>query len=130
MDVVIDTSAVMAVIINEPEREALIERTIGATLIASGSILWEIGNAFSAMFRRDRITIENALNGWRSYQSLPIRLIDPHFYTVLKLSNRLKMYAYDLYVIECALRLRAPLLTLDRGMKSAARQLGVTVWEI
>lgn len=46
MDIVIDTSALIAVIVAEPERNKLIEITKGNTLIGPGSIPWEIGNAF------------------------------------------------------------------------------------
>lgn len=53
MDIVIDTSAIIAVIVDEPERERIIELTRGNTLIGPGSILWEIGNAFSTMFERE-----------------------------------------------------------------------------
>jgi predicted nucleic acid-binding protein len=42
---------------------------------------------------------------------------------------RFVMYAYDAYFLECASGLRLPLLTLDRGMKSVARELGIEVLE-
>ena len=56
MDIVIDTSAIVAVIFNEPERKVIIKKTTGQTLIGPGSIIWEIDNAFSAMFRKGRLT--------------------------------------------------------------------------
>jgi len=56
MNIVIDTSALIAVIAEEPERNRLIELTSGCTLIAPGSVPWEIGNAFSAMFKQKRLT--------------------------------------------------------------------------
>jgi len=46
MDVVIDTSALVAVIFGEPERNRIVDFTTGNTLIGPGSIPWEIGNAF------------------------------------------------------------------------------------
>ena len=52
MDIVIDTSALIAVIVGESERDKIIDLTKGQTLIGPGSIPWEIGNAFSAMFKR------------------------------------------------------------------------------
>ncbi len=54
MDVVIDTSAVIAVILGEPERDALIDMTDGVQLMAPPSLHWEVGNALAAMFRRGR----------------------------------------------------------------------------
>ena len=56
MDIVIDTSALLAVILGEPERNRIVELTYGKTLIAPGSVPWEIGNAFSAMFKQSRLT--------------------------------------------------------------------------
>ena len=43
MDIVIDTSALIAVIVDEPERNKIIKLTTGNTLIGPGSIPWEIG---------------------------------------------------------------------------------------
>jgi predicted nucleic acid-binding protein len=42
MNVVIDTSALVAVIIGEPERDRIVDYTIGHTLIGPGSIPWEV----------------------------------------------------------------------------------------
>ena len=43
MDIVIDTSAIIAVIANEPEKPSLIRLTSGADLIAPASVHLEIG---------------------------------------------------------------------------------------
>ncbi|MCD4764328.1 MAG: toxin-antitoxin system, toxin component, PIN family protein [Desulfobacterales bacterium] len=39
------------------------------------------------------------------------------------------MYAYDAYFLECADNLRSPLLTLDRGMKRIAKEMGIAILE-
>jgi uncharacterized protein with PIN domain len=54
MDITIDTSALIAVIANEPEKQKLIEVTKGVDLIAPLSVHWEIGNAFSSWFKRKK----------------------------------------------------------------------------
>ncbi len=64
MDVVIDTSALIAVIVGGPERNRIVELTTGNTLIGPGSIPWEIGNAFSAMFKQNRLTLDEAQKGF------------------------------------------------------------------
>jgi predicted nucleic acid-binding protein len=61
MDVVIDTSALLAVIAGEPEKEQIVRLTSGHTLIGPGSIPWEVGNAFSAMFKQGRLTLDREL---------------------------------------------------------------------
>ncbi len=61
MNYVVDTSAVLAVVINESTRDRLIEVTREADLLAPASLHWEIGNAFSAMFKQRRVTVEQAV---------------------------------------------------------------------
>ena len=40
------------------------------------------------------------------------------------------LIAYDACFLECALRLRCPLLTLDRRMKTVAREIGIQIMEL
>jgi predicted nucleic acid-binding protein len=77
MDIVIDISALIAVIVGEPEREKIVDITRGNTLIGPGSIPWEIGNAFSAMFKRNRLSIAEAQKGLKIFNTIPIRYIEP-----------------------------------------------------
>ena len=119
---VIDTSAVIA---NKPERPSIVELTVGANLAAPASLHWEVGNAFSAMFRRRRITLSQATQAIRSYQRMTLRFVDIDLTQSLELSDRLGIYAYDAYVLTCALNLRLPLLTLDEGLTAAASLAGV-----
>ena len=76
MDIVVDTSVVIAVLVNEPQREVLIERTKGANLLAPPSVHWEVGNAFSAMLRRKRVTLAEALRAIEVYRRIPIRFAE------------------------------------------------------
>ncbi len=41
----------------------------------------------------------------------------------VELSARWNVYAYDAYVLACAINQRAPLLTLDGGLRERAREL-------
>ena len=130
MDVVIDTSAVIAVITNEPE-EATVSRHIdGATLFAPVSLHWEIGNAFSSMFRRGSISLNQATDAISRYEQMPLRLMNVDLRQSLELSHRLNLYAYDAYVIACAGNLSVPLLTLDRRMAAVAPSVGVQMVEL
>nr|MBF0223604.1 type II toxin-antitoxin system VapC family toxin [Desulfobulbaceae bacterium] len=130
MDIVIDTSALIAVIVDEPERNKIIELTTGNTLIGPGSIPWEIGNAFSAMFKRQRLTLDNAQNGLAIFESIPLRYIKPDFVNSVTISKQTNMYAYDAYFIDCAIRQKAPLLSLDRKLIMAAKSLNVQTMEV
>ncbi|BBO87023.1 type II toxin-antitoxin system VapC family toxin [Desulfosarcina ovata] len=130
MDVVIDTSALIAVIAGEPERRRIIEFTTGNTLIGPGSIPWEIGNAFSAMFKQNRLTLDEARKGLVIFDSIPLRYIKPDFVNALKISKQANMYAYDAYFLDCAIRHKAPLLTLDQKLKRASQNLNVETMEV
>jgi predicted nucleic acid-binding protein len=130
MDVVIDTSALIAVIVGEPERNKIVELTTENTLIGPGSIPWEIGNAFSAMFKRNKLSLNEAQKGLVIFESIPLRYIKPDFVNSMTISKQTNMYAYDAYFLDCAIRQKAPLLTLDRRLKTAAQSLKVTTMEV
>ncbi|MGB5687480.1 MAG: type II toxin-antitoxin system VapC family toxin [Candidatus Electrothrix sp.] len=130
MDIVVDTCALIAVITDEPERARIVELTRGNTLIGPGSIPWEIGNAFSAMFKRKRLTLKEAKKGLGIFQDVPIRYIEPDFANAVSISKQANMYAYDAYFLDCALRMKAPLLTLDAKLKNTAQQLNISILEV
>lgn len=130
MDLIIDTSALIAVIVGEPERNAIVEITTGNTLIGPGSIPWEIGNAFSAMFKQNRLSLDEAKKGLAIFESIPLRYVEPDFFNALKLSKKIKMYAYDAYFLDCAVRYKAPLLTLDQKLKAAAQNINIETLEV
>lgn len=130
MDVVIDTSALIATIVGEPEKDQIIRLTYGHTLIGPGSIPWEMGNAFSAMFKQGRLNLEEAQEGLAIFQGIPIRYISPDFTNVLTLSHKNNIYAYDAYFLDCAIRHKAPVLTMDRRLMKTARASNVTILEV
>ena len=130
MNIVIDTSAVMAVVVNEPTKEALTAATVGMKLIAPSSLPWEMGNAFSAMLKRKRITAEQAHAGLRAYRTLPIRLVEVDLDQAIDVAAEFGLYAYDAYFMTVARREVCELLTLDRGLVHAAKQAGIPVKEV
>ncbi len=128
--VVIDTSAVIAVVANEASKPALIRLTEGVELISSSSLPAEMGNAFSAMFKRRRISLVEAKVAIETYKRIPIRLTALDLGQALDLSHQLNIYAYDAYFIACGLQYRSPLLTVDGGLRDAARLAGIEVLEV
>lgn len=130
MNIVVDTSAIIAVVTNEKHKRQMVEVTKGAELIAPASIPWEIGNAFSAMFKRKRMNLRQARAALRAYDKIPIQLIDIPLGEALDLAANLNIYAYDAYFIQCALKQKSPLLTLDRNLCRVARSAGAAVIEV
>ncbi len=99
MKIVVDTSVIMAVIANEPEKVALVQLTKGAELIAPHTVHWEIGNAFSAMLKRKRITLDQASKALEAYANIPIRFLDVELERSLRVADELGIYAYDAYIL-------------------------------
>lgn len=130
MNIVIDTSVIIAVLVNEPHKEKLIDLTTDANLLAPASLHWEIGNAFSAMFKRKRITMRQTLDALHAYQQIPIRFSDVPIDKSVELAKSLGIYAYDAYVILCALKHNCPIISLDSGLLSAASKASATVLEV
>lgn len=127
MNITIDTSVLLAVCTNEPSKPKLVELTHGHHLLVPASVHWEVGNALSAMLKRGRIRAEQAQACIRVYQQIPLTKIEVELTTAVELANRFQMYAYDAYLLACALAHRTPLLTLDRALMAAAKQLNIEV---
>lgn len=129
MAVVVDTSVILAVVLNEPSKAELIRLTTGAELLAPASLPWEIGNALSAMLKRKRLTVEEAQQALLEYQKIPVRLIDIALDEAVLFAAQASIYAYDAYVVVCARTQSLPLITLDNGLKAAAQATGLTIVE-
>ena len=125
MAVIIDTSAIIAVLLSEPERAMLVEVTRGAELAAPASVHWEVGNALSAGLKRRRLTLAEGQRALTAYEAIPIRFVD--LALSLELAADHGLYAYDAYLLTCALQQRAPLLTLDAGLTRTAITLGINL---
>ena len=130
MVVVIDTSALIAVLVSEPERAGIITATQGVDLVAPASVHWEVGNALSALLKRRRATLAQAQLALTAYSSIPMRLLDVDLALALEIASEHALYAYDAYLITCSLSQRAPLLTLDRGLARAATAAGTQLLEL
>ena len=130
MNIVVDTSVIIAILTNEIHKRQLIEITAESDLIAPASLHWEIGNAFSAMFKRNRISLEQAISAIRHYKHIPIQFCDVSLNISMELSEKYKIYAYDAYFLECAMKQKAKLLSLDKQLIEIAKNIGVKVIEV
>ena len=130
MYITIDTSALIAVIGNEAAKQSIVDLTTNCSLYAPASVHWEIGNAFSSMFKSQRLEIKRAQQALSVYSGIPIKFIDVPLEATLELSKSQNIYAYDAYLIQCAQQTSTSLLTLDNGLKSVAQQVGVHVLEV
>ncbi len=130
MSLVVDTSVMISVLTNETSKPKLIKVTKGEDLISPSSLHWEIGNAFSIMFKRNRIDLKAAIKAYEFYKMIPLRLVDVDICKSIELSNKYNVYANDAYFLECARTYNFPLLTIDSNLMTVAKQMNINVIEV
>ena len=129
MKIVADTNTFIAVALNEPEKDMIIRLTEEHDVVAPEILPFEIGNALTAMMKRNALEADEVVLAWDMVQHIPVDLRPIDIRAALNIATQYNLYAYDAYFLECALNLRSPLLTLDRHMKSIAKKIGIHVME-
>ena len=129
MKIIADTNTFIAVALNEPEKKRIIQLTEGHDLIAPDVLPFEIGNALTAMMKKNSLKKEDVASAWEVVQQIPVDLRHADIKSALRMAIKFNIYAYDAYFLKCAENLRSPLLTLDIGMKRVAREIGITILE-
>lgn len=130
MKFVVDASVIFAVIANEPEKDQLIEITKGADLLAPASVHWEIGNAFSVMMKRGRVSLEQALEAIEIYRKIPIRYTEVELENSLAIVAKYGIYANDAYLLRCATKYNTAIITLDRKLAQVGQEMNIEVIEV
>lgn len=126
---IIDASAIISFLSEEPSGARILQVTQGVTLLAPDSLPMEIGNSLVSMYKQKRIDSPKALALWRAFGHVPVRLIKIDYEEAMEIALQFNIYAYDAYVIEVARRHHQPLLTLDKKMARIARDLNLDVVE-
>ena len=125
MDIIIDSSCIIAVLLGEEEGSKVREMTKGTRLNSAACLPYEIGNSLSAAVKRHRISPDDAVLAYKEFQRIPIRLIEPDILKAVKIAAQESQYAYDAYYIACAIDMGISLYTLDNGMIDIAEKRGV-----
>lgn len=130
MNIVVDTNIFLAVVLNEPEKQNIIGITANTTVIAPEILHYEMGNALSAMVKRNQVTIEEALLAREAAEKIATRLVAVDIKSALELALNHNIYAYDAYFLQAAIAFSCPLLTLDRQLKRVASSLNINLLEV
>ncbi|MFW5893616.1 MAG: type II toxin-antitoxin system VapC family toxin [Verrucomicrobiota bacterium] len=130
MQYIVDASVVVAVLMNEPEKTSIVDLTEGSDLAAPCCLPWEIGNAFSAMLRRDRISLGVARSLFETFEQIPIRFVSVKVGNALQICGDHGLYAYDAYYLDCARQCEMPILSLDKRLRQVACALGIQTPEV
>ena len=129
MNIIADTNTFLATVLEEPEKQYIIELTSGSDITSPEILFYEIGNALTALVKRHRLSPDEAKIAFEYAQKIPVKLIRPNIQKSLEIALQFNIYAYDAYFLQCAQSLKCPLLTLDRRMREVAKQLNITVLE-
>ncbi len=130
MSILVDANIYMAVILDEPEKESIIDLTQNSEIVSPLVLPYEVGNALSAMFKRNRLTKAQIIECFDIYNTIPVRLVDADIKDALQIASDFSIYAYDAYYLEIARRFKFNLLSLDKKMKSIASEMGIHILEV
>ena len=130
MKIVVDSSVLMAVAMNEPEKKQLVEQTKGHELLSPELLPYELGNALSAMLKRKRIKKHEVGKIWTILEAIPIELRQFNIEEALQLCCQYDIYAYDAYFLQCAIDYRLPIISLDKQLNAVASKVGIKTMEI
>jgi predicted nucleic acid-binding protein len=81
------------------------------------------------MLKRGRLTQLEASQAVEAYQQIALRYATVELKESLLIAAKLSIYAYDAYLIRCAQKYEAPLITLDVKLARLAQQEGINVVE-
>jgi predicted nucleic acid-binding protein len=129
MDILVDASVIISIIIDEPEKVKAIKLTKDCTLLSPAMITYEIGNALSRLYKRRILDVAGVIEAYDVYKQIPLRMVEVDMESALKIACKYSIYAYDAYYLGTAQRLRLPLLTFDAPMKQIGYKLKLKIVE-
>jgi len=128
MEIVLDASAVMAVIADEPESDIVINCTKNAVLVSPYIISSEIANGLTKMMKKGIVNNKDKMIELiKIYQKIPIKTAEINLEKSLEIAWNYEIYAYDAFYLETAKSLNLPLLTFDKRMRIIGKQIGIAV---
>lgn len=121
--VVVDASALAALLFDEPEAAGVRQRLRGQALHATTLIDYELANTALKKMRREPEHSAAFLAALHAGRRLRLRRVRPDMPQVLTLAALSQLTAYDASCLWLARRLGLPLVTLDRDLARAAEAL-------
>ena len=117
---VVDASAIAAVVFAEDDRLAIAQRLAGQLLIAPPLIVFELMNLAFKKCRVGLLTPEQAPTSFAEFSEFEVELHDVDMLPCLQMALRHKLTAYDASYLYLAQINGAELVTLDRRLSRAA----------
>jgi predicted nucleic acid-binding protein len=127
MEIVSDANVFLAVALNEHDRDWVIEKTAGLSIVSPEILPYEIGNALVGITRKGRLNEQDIIRAFGISQEIAVKLVPVKVYEAIKIAIQYNVYAYDAYYLQCCVENNLPLISLDARMCKAARAIGITV---
>lgn len=131
MSFVVDASVVVSWLLSDEDDELateLLHRLGVEQGIAPGLLWYEVRNTLLVCERRGRCDAQQTSWAAATLRALPIRTEElDESEVILHLARQYDLSIYDAAYLAVAVRLGAPLATLDRRMAQSARDAGVRV---
>ena len=128
MKILTDANIFLAVMMHEPEKKSIIEKTKDCELLSPIILPYEIGNALSAMLKKKRIEALIVSDLFVIYNSIPVRLVPVEIEKALQIAIEYNIYAYDAYYLEVSKRLKLPIFSLDDRLNKVAEKLSLKIF--
>ena len=129
MEILLDTSIIISVLLNEQTKPFILKNCEGHDLYCSSSIFAELGNAFSALFKKKLLNLNEAKNAIALFYEMNLRVESFNVTSALRYAMNHNIYAYDAYLIELSIRKSSSLYTLDKKLHNLSKKLGIDVLE-
>ena len=126
MDIIIDASCIIAVLLGEEEGKKVRTLVKGKRFVSPACLPYEIGNSLTAAVKKHRIPADSVAEMYQEFTKLPVRLVEPNIEKAVALAAEENHYAYDAYYITTAIDMGLPLYSLDKGLMEIAKKRGVT----
>jgi predicted nucleic acid-binding protein len=121
--VVVDASALGAIVFGEPRQDEIAERLRNSTLHAPALLRFELANIAVTKIRRRQLDRARALDALAAFSLLDVVIADVTPEACAELALAAGLTAYDAAYLVLARQLGAPLVTLDLKLEKAARAL-------
>jgi predicted nucleic acid-binding protein len=118
--VVVDASAVAAVVFGEAAAERIVERLEGRQLAAPSLLPYEIISVAGRKLRRGVVSARTAVVALRTFLGMRITLHEPDSLRVFQLASHTGLTGYDAAYLSLASSLSTELVTLDAKLERAA----------
>jgi predicted nucleic acid-binding protein len=82
------------------------------------------------MIKRRRLTLGQAKDAIKSYAQIPIRFVEVDLAESLEMAASQNLYAYDAYLLACAVSQRIALISLDKALLRAAKAYQIETIEV